>query len=312
LVVLCIDYSNSRVINRTILSLDHSFQHFSSFPWTRPSYQQRYQRLRPTLKQWRTFHGLRVLISFPRFTFISSAVHINCLIVLQGAFVLFFGKVLAMCAAKPVFMVSIAIFELGSLFCAVAPSVDFLIFGRARRWWSLGFHFVHLGTGDPLFSHLSCYFDAFVYVCHKVKTVSQRSALMGIFRAIFAISSIGGPLPGGLFAGMPPFLSIVLRLHILKDKSSWRWVKLPSGLTRLDMPGFVWLPRTVGVSVEFIFWIGNISSSDRYKPSGSWIQCSLSSTFHYTALDRWYSTRRNLLGNTLCSRTCRKWGVNTT
>lgn len=36
-----------------------------------------------------------------------------------------------MCAAKPVFMASIAIFELGSLFCAVAPSVNFLIFGRA-------------------------------------------------------------------------------------------------------------------------------------------------------------------------------------
>jgi len=49
----------------------------------------------------------------------------------KAAFVLFFGKVLAMSAAKPVFMTSIAIFELGSLFCAVAPSVKFLIFGRA-------------------------------------------------------------------------------------------------------------------------------------------------------------------------------------
>jgi len=81
LVVLCVDYSNSRAINRTILSLDHSFQHFSSFPWTRPSYQQHYQRLHPTSKQWRTFPGLRVLISFPRFTFISSAVEyhlLNC------------------------------------------------------------------------------------------------------------------------------------------------------------------------------------------------------------------------------------------
>lgn len=81
LVVLCVDYSNPRAINRTILFLDHSFQHFSLFPWTRPSYQRRYQQLRPTLEQWRTFPGLRVLISFPRFTFISSAVEyhlLNC------------------------------------------------------------------------------------------------------------------------------------------------------------------------------------------------------------------------------------------
>ena len=49
----------------------------------------------------------------------------------KAAFVLFFGKVLTICALKPVFMTSIAIFELGSLFCAVAPSVSFLIFGRA-------------------------------------------------------------------------------------------------------------------------------------------------------------------------------------
>lgn len=132
LVVLCVNYSNRRAINRTILFLEHSYQHFSSFPWTRPSYPQRYQQLRPTLKQWRTFLGLRVLIFFLRFAFFSSVVEchlLNC--TLKAAFVLFFGKVLAICAAKPVFMVSIAIFELGSLFCAVAPSVNFLIFGRA-------------------------------------------------------------------------------------------------------------------------------------------------------------------------------------
>jgi MFS family permease len=117
----------------------------------------------------------------------------------------------------------------------------------------MGFHFVHHGTGDPLFSRLSRYFDAFVCVCYKVTTVSQRSVLMGIFGAIFAIASIGGPVLGGLFAGMPPFSPIVLRLHILKDKASWRWVNPPSYLTRLDMSRFVCLSRTVGVSVEFIF-----------------------------------------------------------
>jgi predicted MFS family arabinose efflux permease len=44
---------------------------------------------------------------------------------------LFFGALLRVFPPKAVFLVSISIFELGSLFCAVAPSVDFLIFGRA-------------------------------------------------------------------------------------------------------------------------------------------------------------------------------------
>jgi len=44
---------------------------------------------------------------------------------------LFFGKLLSIAAAKSVFLYSIGVFALGSLFCAIAPSVDFLIFGRA-------------------------------------------------------------------------------------------------------------------------------------------------------------------------------------
>jgi MFS family permease len=44
---------------------------------------------------------------------------------------LFFGRVLSIAPAKLVLLVAIGVFELGSLFCAVAPSVNFLIFGRA-------------------------------------------------------------------------------------------------------------------------------------------------------------------------------------
>ena len=43
----------------------------------------------------------------------------------------FFGKVLVIAPAKSVFLLSVAVFELGSLLCAVAPSVNVLIFGRA-------------------------------------------------------------------------------------------------------------------------------------------------------------------------------------
>ncbi|EIW80011.1 MFS general substrate transporter, partial [Coniophora puteana RWD-64-598 SS2] len=49
----------------------------------------------------------------------------------QAAFMLFFGRILTVAPAKYVFLVTISLFELGSLFCAIAPSVNFLIFGRA-------------------------------------------------------------------------------------------------------------------------------------------------------------------------------------
>jgi MFS family permease len=49
----------------------------------------------------------------------------------QAAFMLFFGRVLSIAPAKPVFLLSVGIFELGSLLCATAPSVPVLIFGRA-------------------------------------------------------------------------------------------------------------------------------------------------------------------------------------
>ncbi|KAJ3513191.1 hypothetical protein NLJ89_g3086 [Agrocybe chaxingu] len=49
----------------------------------------------------------------------------------QAALMLFYGKLLSLVAAKSVFLFSIGIFEVGSLLCAVAPSVSVLIFGRA-------------------------------------------------------------------------------------------------------------------------------------------------------------------------------------
>lgn len=38
---------------------------------------------------------------------------------------------MAIAPAKITFLVTVVIFEIGSLFCAVSPSVEFLIFGRA-------------------------------------------------------------------------------------------------------------------------------------------------------------------------------------
>lgn len=44
---------------------------------------------------------------------------------------LLFGQILAVAPAKPVYLCCIAVFEIGSLICAVSPSISVLIFGRA-------------------------------------------------------------------------------------------------------------------------------------------------------------------------------------
>lgn len=49
----------------------------------------------------------------------------------QAGFMLFYGQLLAIAPTKWVFMSSIFIFEVGSLVCAIAPSMTVLILGRA-------------------------------------------------------------------------------------------------------------------------------------------------------------------------------------
>ncbi len=49
----------------------------------------------------------------------------------NAGFMLTFGQILAVAPTKWVYMVAIAIFEIGSLLCGVAPNMTVLILGRA-------------------------------------------------------------------------------------------------------------------------------------------------------------------------------------
>ncbi|PBK59731.1 ABC transporter [Armillaria solidipes] len=117
----------------------------------------------------------------------------------QAGLMLFFGRILSISSPKIVCLAVIAIFEIGSLFCAVAPSVNFLIFGRA---------FAGVGASGL---GISC-----MYIVAKITTVRQRPVFMGLFGAVYSVASIIGPLIGGT----------------LSDHVSWRWcfyINLPIG-----------------------------------------------------------------------------------
>lgn len=109
------------------------------------------------------------------------------------------GKVYKFYPAKPLFLVGIITFEVGSAICGAAPSSKAFIIGRAIA-----------GMGSSgLFS------GVMVIMFHTIP-LEQRPIYAGCGGAVFGIASVVGPLLGGTFT----------------DKLTWRWcfyINLPVG-----------------------------------------------------------------------------------
>lgn len=117
----------------------------------------------------------------------------------QAGLMLLFGRLLAIFWPKAIYLICIVLFELGSLICAVSPSTDVLIFGRA---------FAGLGAAGLWISVMSLF--------AHISTLRQRPLLLGAMGAIFAVCSVAGPIVGGA----------------LTEEATWRWcfwLNLPCG-----------------------------------------------------------------------------------
>ncbi len=122
-----------------------------------------------------------------------------------------YGKLGDIFGRRPLFLISIAIFIIGSVTTAFANSMYELAAYRALQG---------IGAGG-LFAL------AFTIVADIVPP-RERAKYQGLFLAVFGSSSVLGPLIGGLFAGVDQILFI----------DGWRWVflmNLPIGLVSLFM-----------------------------------------------------------------------------
>jgi len=118
-----------------------------------------------------------------------------------------YGKLSDIHGRRPVILTGIAIFVVGSIACALAPSMPALIAARALQG---------LGGGGLIALAQTIVGDAV--------SPRERGRYQGYFAAVFATASIAGPVLGGVFAE---------HLH-------WTlifWINLPIGLAAFVLSG---------------------------------------------------------------------------
>ncbi|KQQ93035.1 MFS transporter permease [Leifsonia sp. Leaf325] len=142
-----------------------------------------------------------------------------------------YGKLSDIFGRRPLFIIAIVIFIIGSILATFSTSMIELALFRAVQG---------LGAGGLMSMPLAIMGD--------MLAPRERAKYQGYFLAVFGISSLIGPLVGGLFAGAEEILGI----------AGWRWVFLinvPIGVIALAIVlRFLHLPKTERYSVRIDWW----------------------------------------------------------
>ncbi|MGX5681130.1 MDR family MFS transporter [Schumannella luteola] len=141
-----------------------------------------------------------------------------------------YGKLSDIFGRRPLFLIAIGIFLVGSVAAGFADSMYQLAAFRALQG---------LGAGGLMALPLAIMGD--------ILAPRERAKYQGYFLAVFGISSVIGPLVGGLFSGTPEILFV----------TGWRWVfliNLPIGVIALAIVlRFLHIPHTRH-SVRIDWW----------------------------------------------------------
>lgn len=108
----------------------------------------------------------------------------------NAAFVPTWGKISDIFGRKPVLLIAVTVFLIGSLLCALSQNMGMLIAARAIQG---------VGGGGAIVLPNICVSDLF--------SMRKRSVYFGILSLVWAFSAAIGPVVGGIFA----------------SKVSWRW-----------------------------------------------------------------------------------------
>ncbi len=142
-----------------------------------------------------------------------------------------YGKLSDLFGRRPLFLLAIVIFIIGSILASFSQSMVELAVFRAVQG---------LGAGGLMSMPLAIMGD--------MLAPRERARYQGYFLAVFGISSLVGPLVGGLFAGADQLLWI----------AGWRWVFLinvPIGIVALIIVlRFLHLPTRPRGSVRIDWW----------------------------------------------------------
>ncbi|MFM6975035.1 MAG: MDR family MFS transporter [Agromyces sp.] len=144
-----------------------------------------------------------------------------------------YGKLSDIFGRRPLFIFAISLFLLGSLLAGMAQSMEMLAVFRAVQG---------IGAGGLMSLPLATMGD--------MLAPRERAKYQGFFLAVFGISSVIGPLIGGVFAGADQILGV----------TGWRWVfliNLPIGIIAMAIVlRFLHLPKFHADHKVRIDWFG--------------------------------------------------------
>ncbi|GAA5923697.1 MDR family MFS transporter [Sporobolomyces koalae] len=192
----------------------------------------------------------------------------------QTAFILLYGQILTLFDRKWTFLAAILIFEIGSALCGASTNVDFLIAARA---------IAGVGAAGIFVSVLS--------IISTVTRLEQRPKLLGLFGAVFALSSVIGPLMGGAFT----------------DKVSWRWcfyINIPIGAVTVAAVIFLLGPQPAPPVEDHV--AEYVDRKFRRWTRGHWLPRRGSIAYRVFALD--YTGMALLLSLITCLVLALQWG----